>query len=110
MDIEFAKPTLIEPGTRYFLNETLSRCAVFKQQYYNDALNVTIVLIFIIMVFGFLYYKYKGKLTPAEKMTKDRERKHYVLSQIKNYQDAKRMESQSLITGLPAWENEYNTV
>lgn len=110
MDIDIAKPTLIEPGTRYFLNETLSRCASFKQEYYNKVLNIALVCVFIITILGFLYYKYKGKLTPSEKMIKDRERKHYILSRIKNYQDAKRMESQSLITGLPAWENEYNTV
>ena len=43
-----------------------------------------------------------------QKMLKERDRKHYVLSRIKNYQDAKRLESQTNITGLPAWENEYD--
>ena len=27
-----------------------------------------------------------------------------------DYQDAKRMESQTLITGMPTWENEYDTI
>lgn len=110
MDIEFTKPTLVEPGTKYFLNETLVRCAKFKKEYYNNMLNIIVIIFIIISVGGILYYKYKGKPTPAEKMLKERDRKHYVLSRIKNYQDAKRLESQTLISGLPAWENDYDEI
>ena len=110
MDIDFTKPSLVEPGTKYFLNETLIKCARFKKEYYNDLFNIIGITIVIISIIGFLYYKYKGKLTPAEKMLKERDRKHYILSRIKNYQDAKRLESQTLITGMPTWENEYDTL
>lgn len=110
MDLEFSKPSLIEPGARYFLNETLSRCSKFKEQYYNNIVNISIAAFIILIVAIYLYYKYKGKPSPSEKMLKDRERKHYILSRIKNYQDAKRMESQTLITGMPTWENEYDTM
>ena len=34
----------------------------------------------------------------------------YILSKIKNYQEAKRKASQELITGLPMWENEYDNL
>ena len=33
-----------------------------------------------------------------------------VLWIIKNYQDAKRLESQTLISGLPTWENDYDEI
>ena len=110
MDLEIAKPTLVEPGIKYFLNETLSKCAKFKQKYYNDMLNIGIVTFIILSICIFLYYKYKGKLSPMQRMLKEREKKHYILSRIKNYQDARRIESQTNITGLPAWENEYDKI
>ena len=55
-------------------------------------------------------YKYKGKLTQTEKEKKDYEKQQYILARIKNFQDAKRIASQELITGLPTWENEYDTI
>ena len=71
---------------------------------------IIVIIVIIVLVGGILYYKYKGKPTPAEKMLKERDRKHYILSRIKNYQDAKRLESQTLISGLPAWENDYDEI
>jgi hypothetical protein len=56
-----------------------------------------------------LLYKYKGKLTPIEKDINDRNKKQYILSKIKNFQDAKRLAHQELITGLPGWDTDYNT-
>ena len=35
MDFEdFTKPRLIEPGVKYFLNETLKQCRIFKNKYH----------------------------------------------------------------------------
>jgi len=72
--------------------------------------NIIVTITIISTIGGFLYYKYKGKPTPAEKLLKERDRKHYILSRIKNYQDVKKMESQTLISGLPGWENEYDQI
>lgn len=108
---EFSEvPRLVEPGTRYFLGETLNNCAAFKKKYYNDMLNWSIACILICIFATLLYYKYKGKPTPSQKMLKDREKQHYVLSRIQNYQEAKKAQSHAIITGLPSWENEYDTV
>jgi hypothetical protein len=41
---------------------------------------------------------------------KNKEKQQYILSKIKIYQDTKRTESQELITGLPAWESEYDII
>ena len=57
-----------------------------------------------------LLVKYKGKLTPAEKEEKENEKKQYILSKIRNYQQDKVRKQQELITGLPHWENEYDTI
>ena len=98
------KPALIEPGVKYFLNETLKRCHVFKESHNIFVLNISLLLGFLVILGIVLLFKYKGKLTPKEIEIKEKEKQQYILSKIKNYQDTKLRESQSLITGLPKWE------
>jgi hypothetical protein len=102
--MEITKPVLIEPGVKYFLKETLKRCHVFKESHNIFLLNISLFIGFLVILGVILLYKYKGKLTPKEIQIKDNEKKQYILTKIKNYQDTKLRESQSLITGLPKWE------
>jgi hypothetical protein len=106
--IENEKPILVEPGVKYFLKETLKQCKEFKNKYNNLLFNIGIGGIFFIIVGSILYVKYKGKPTPLEKEKKNKEKEQYILSKIKNFQDAKRIAQQELITGLPHWDNVYN--
>ena len=98
------KPTLIEPGTKYFLNETLKQCHHFKNKYNNYLFNICLLGGFLLLLGLILLYKFKGKLTPAEKYQREQEKKQYILSKIKNFQDAKLRSQQELITGLPHFE------
>jgi hypothetical protein len=104
---KYTKPILIEPGVRYFLNETLKQCHIFKENYKNLIVNIGLLIFFIIILGIILLIKYKGKLTPEEIKQKELEKKKYILSKIKNYQDARKKETQELITGLPHWNTEY---
>ena len=70
---EIIKPTLIEPGVKYFLNQTLKQCREFKDKFNNSLLNILLFLLFLFLLGCILLYKYKGKLTPSEK--KERRRK-----------------------------------
>jgi len=111
MDYEqVSKPVLIEPGVKYFLGQTLKQCKEFKNKHNNLLFNIFLFLLFVLILASILLYKYKGKVSPAEKELKDREKKQYILTRIKNFLDAKRLASQELITGLPAWENEYDVL
>jgi len=107
---EFSKPSLIEPGVKFFLNQTLQQCKEFKNKYNNIIFNICFFLLFVFTLGAILLYKYKGKLTPSEKKKQDRDKQQYILSKIKNFQDAKRIAHQELITGLPTWENEYDII
>lgn len=104
----FSKPVLIEPGVKSFLNETLKQCNIFKNTYHNLIFNISLLIGFVVILGALLLIKYKGKLTPAEKEMKTREKQQYILAKIKNYQDAKQIAQQELITGLPQWDNEYD--
>jgi hypothetical protein len=104
----FSKPFLIEPGTKYFLNETLKQAHTFRVNHENTLINIGLFIIFLIILGGILYYKYKGRLTPEEKKRKEVEKQQYILSKIKNFQENKIRMQQQLITGLPQWESEYD--
>jgi hypothetical protein len=105
-DNKYAKPILTEPGVKYFLNETLKQCHSFKEKYNNMMFNIGITIAFFIILGILLLYKYKGKLTPQEMEQKETDKKQYILSKIKNYQETKLRAQQQLITGLPHWEND----
>jgi len=107
---EFSKPLLIEPGVRYFLSETLKQCHIFKSKYHNLLINICFFLLFIFILGFILLYKYKGKLTPSEKAQRNYDQQNYILNKIRNFQEAKKRESQELITGLPAWEKDYEPI
>ena len=106
--IDVERPSLVEPGMKYFLRETLKQCKDFKNKYNNLIFNIAIGSALFLVVGIVLFVKYKGKPTPSEKEKKNKEKQQYILSKIKNYQDAKRIAQQELITGLPHWENMYN--
>ena len=104
----FTKPSLVEPGVKYFLRETLKQCKDFKDKYHNTLFNIGLFVFFLLLLFGILVYKYKGKLTPVEVAQKNKEKQQYILERIKTFQIAKQKAQQELITGLPHWENDYS--
>jgi hypothetical protein len=104
------KPALTEPGVKYFLHQTLKQCHIVRDKFHNTVFNIGLFLAFLIILGLILLYKYKGKLTPVEIERKNKEKQQYILSKIQNFEQAKRRASQELITGLPAWENEYDII
>jgi len=104
------KPLLTEPGVKYFLNQTLKQCHIIKNNFYNTVFNIGLLIGFLLVLGLILLYKYKGRLTDNEKEKKNKEKQQYILSKIKNLQEAKRKEHQELITGLPNWDSEYDII
>jgi hypothetical protein len=69
--------------------------------------NISIFIALFAALTCFLIFKYKGKPTPMERQQKDREKQQYILSKIKIFKENRERMHQSLITGLPNWENDY---
>ena len=107
---DFEKPRLTEPGIKYFLNETLKQCHVYKSNYNNILINVVLLVGFLLILGAILFYKYKGRLTHVEKERKTKEKQQYILSRVKSFQEAKRTAHQELISGLPGWDSEYDII
>jgi hypothetical protein len=105
-----SKPVLTEPGVKYFLSQTLKQCHIIKNNFHNTVFNVGLFIAFLLILGLILLYKYKGRLTDVEKHKKNQEKQQYILSKIKNLQEAKRRAHQELITGLPNWDSEYDII
>ena len=101
--MEDIKPRLIEPGMKYFINETLKQCHNVREKYNYYFYNSALLVFFALILASVLYYKYKGKLTPQEKYVKNQKDYQYVLSQIKKVKIDKQRANNGLLTNLPMW-------
>ena len=64
-------------------------------------------MVFVLIIGGFLYYKYRGKLTPEEKEKKFREEKQDVLMRLNSLNvniEKNKKNGANLITDLPMWD------
>jgi hypothetical protein len=101
------KPVLTEPGVKYFMSEVLKTCKDKKEIFTNNIFNLVLFLIFLLIMGGFLYYKYRGRLTPEEKDAKLREQKQDVLARLNALNvkiESSKRGSAGMITDLPMWD------
>jgi len=98
-------PALCEPGVKYFISSSLKECHKFKESNLSFFFNIGMVFLFIVLVGGFLVYKYKGKLTPSEIAAKKQREKNYIISKLEQIAAAKHLQNQSMITNLPRWDD-----
>jgi len=106
------KPLLTEPGVKTFFRGILKGCSQIKTNHYNTIFNLSMLFVFIIILGGILYFKYKGKLTPEEKEMRKQQEKQYILTRLNNVSAVINMEKKNgggnittanLITDLPGW-------
>ncbi len=103
-------PSLVEPGVQYFLRECLHQCHSTKTTYYNTLYNLVLFASFLAF-FGFiLWYRYKGRPSTEEWERRQVEKQKWILESIRKYNEARQRERQELITGLPAWDNEFDVI
>jgi len=100
----FINPVLIEPGTRYFLKETLKQCSAKKNHFYNNIFNISLFFGFLAILGTFLFYKHKTKLTPKEKENKKKTEQEYILTKLRIFNEEAQRKHNMLITNLPSFE------
>jgi hypothetical protein len=96
-------PTLIEPNSLLYLNNTLQKCHDTRVGVYYYVLNGGILLIFA-LIFGItLYYCYTNKPTEYERRQKMLKDQDIILSNIRSYQEIYKQKQthMSNITNLP---------
>lgn len=105
-------PKLIEPGVKYYINATLQKCQNMKESFNYLIYNFYYLAILFVFVGGFLLFKYKGKLTPAEIKQKKIEEKQIIYTNLLKINKMKhQMDSEKMLTGLPLWNtNNYQNL
>jgi uncharacterized transporter YbjL len=99
--MSMTNPTLIEPGVKYFFNQTLKQCNTKKISLYNTLCNIGLLITFLVIMFSILYYKKTTKKSSEELNQEEENKQRYILSTVQKYTDNKLRENQQLITNLP---------
>jgi hypothetical protein len=108
--IGFAKPSLTEPGVKYFLRETLKQCHIKSTTHYNILWNCGIFLLFIIIFGMILAYRKRYKLTPKEKQEKKEKNHAYIMTKIKTLREERTKINNEIITNLPKFESDFEVM
>jgi hypothetical protein len=97
-------PCLIEPGVKYWLNHSLKECRRFNDKNINNIFNISATFALLLFICGFLFYNYKGNITREEIDEKNKLKKEYIISKLKQLAVVKRQKDSNMITDLPVWE------
>jgi hypothetical protein len=103
------KPKLVDNGVKYFFKEVLKGCHNYKQNNYNTFFNVSMFLLFVIVLASILYMRYKGNSTSKEYYEKSMKDKDYIMSKLIYYNrqniDNQQKIRNNMITNLPDYSN-----
>ena len=94
-------PHLIEPGIYTYLKYALKKSHIFKCNYYNYILNISLFILFVFLIFLICFMHYKGTPSLNEIQFKNNKTKEYILTKIHNYKASQEIMHQKLITALP---------
>lgn len=100
-------PSLVEPGVKYAIGESLKQAHNYKMNTYTFFFNLGVVIIFILVFGGVLYYKYKSKPTPQEAHEKLMRDQAIIMSKIHTHQDERKRAGFSGMTKLPFVDTDY---
>lgn len=79
-------PKLIESNVKSYVQIVLNKCNENRIRLYSYALNGIVLILFIGIVTGILWYCHTAKLTPKERLLKFRRDQEYVLTKIRQFQ------------------------
>ena len=103
------KPKLVDNGVKYFFKEVLKGCHNYKQHNYNTFYNISMFLLFVIVLASILYMRHKGNKSSIEYYEKSMKDKDYIMSKLIYYNrqniDNQQKIKNNMITNLPDYSN-----
>jgi len=93
-------PYLIEDNVKNYLYCSLNQCHDKKITVYSTVVNITIFVLFFVLMAVILFLFKKKALTPYEIQEKIKKEQMYVVSKIRDYKEIHK--SSSMITDLPS--------
>lgn len=100
-------PRLTETGVQYFLRETLKNYKMERINSNNLNINLTLFIVFIVIIGCILLYKHKTKPTFEDKKKLEKLKKSYILGKIRSLNIRKQKEYDQMVTNLPKFESDY---
>jgi len=97
-------PSLVEPGVKYFLGETLKQCKGAKNRYYNLIFNLSIGFFVIGGICIFLYVHYNGEGKKEERELKRKQSEEYMINMIHKIQTENLIKDADIIHKTPFGE------
>ena len=82
-------PRLIETNVKSYVQIVLNKCNESRVRLYSYVINGIVLVLFIGVVTGILWYCHSAKLTPKERILKFRRDQEYVLTKIRHFQAEK---------------------
>ena len=94
---------LCEDGVTRLLAGALADCRATRDKRNELLFNAAAALFLVIGIGSFLYYRYKGRMTPHEAEAKRRADYEHIVGRLQTIQ-AEREKGKGLITKLPMWD------
>ena len=104
------RPTLIEPGVKYFLGESLKQCNQKRQEVNYYMVNLAFFGIFILFLTIYLIYKYKTRPSNEDKEKLKKLKSHYFVNKVRKMQVEKAQKLNESITNLPKFESPFEVL
>ena len=101
------KPSLIEPGAKYFLKETLKNCRIKKNTEFNQLMNLALLTSFVVISSVLLYYKYKTRPTEDDRKKTKQLKRDYFVNKVRQLEAKKAKQLDRQITNLPQFESPF---
>ena len=105
--MDISKPTLTEPGVKYFLKETLKNCRIKKDTEFNQLMNLALLTSFVVISSVLLYYKYKTRPTEDDRKKIKQLKRDYFVNKVRQLEAKKAKQLDRQITNLPQFESPF---
>ena len=105
--MDISKPTLTEPGVKYFLKETLKNCRIKKNTEFNQLMNLALLTSFVVISSVLLYYKYKTRPTEDDRKKIKQLKRDYFVNKVRQLEAKKAKQLDRQITNLPQFESPF---
>lgn len=80
-------PSLVEPSIKYVLNNQLNAIKQMNDYKQNLLFNLSLFVLLVSIIGITLKLKYKGKHDIISQKIKEHNKKHYILSNLRKYQN-----------------------
>ena len=99
--------SLTEPGVRSFVRKSLIAHRQSKNEMNCIMFNIGLLLAFVLIFGGVLYWRYNGKPNLRERAVERERTREYIISKLQTLADIKKQVKDGMITNLPILKTPY---